>query len=103
MTLSNGTTVPLIDYIAISHAHGEFARNLPLAVGRWVDAERLLVAAALEEAKQMETDWSSLEGLIHEPRFSAVAARFEQQNVDALSFSEVIVGFYLNISGHHFP
>ena len=31
-----------------------------------------------------------------------VAARFKQQNVDALSFAEVIVGFYLNISGHHF-
>ena len=36
-------------------------------------------------------------------RFGPVQARFRQQNVDAISFSEVIVGFYLNISGHRFP
>jgi hypothetical protein len=99
-------------------------------------------AHALEEARQMASDWDTLEGLVGEPRFSVrknasllshfyiekspdhfcqdrlgtnmgnveeiwrcvqgVAARFKQQNVDALSFAEVIVGFYLNISGHHF-
>jgi hypothetical protein len=26
----------------------------------------------------------------------------EQQNIGALAFSEVIVGFYLDVSGHHF-
>eukprot|EP01043_Picozoa_sp_COSAG02_P058973 COSAG02_NODE_7432_length_3015_cov_6.358025_1_plen_110_part_00 len=59
-------------------------------------------AHALEEARQMAADWDTLEGIVSEPRFSAVLGRFKQQNVDAVSFSEVVVGFYLNISGHHF-
>ena len=79
MALSNGSTVPLIDYIAITSEH------------------------ALEEARQMAADWDTLEGLVDAARFGPVQARFRQQNVDAISFSEVIVGFYLNISGHRFP
>eukprot|EP01044_Picomonas_judraskeda_P018549 COSAG03_NODE_3704_length_1868_cov_1.278123_2_plen_86_part_00 len=59
-------------------------------------------AHALKEARQMAADWDTLQGIVREPRFSGVAGRFRQQNVDAVSFSEVIVGFYLNISGHHF-
>ena len=41
--------------------------------------------------------------MVDESRHSAVAARFKQQNVDALAFSEVIVGFYRNVSetGRH--
>jgi alpha-glucuronidase len=31
-------------------------------------------------------------------RFRAVQARFKQQNVDALAFSQIIVGYYRNMS-----
>ena len=75
----NGTTIPLIDYIS---TRSEEARG---------------------EAEQYGQDWGQLRGLVDESRHSAVAARFKQQNVDALAFSEVIVGFYRNVSetGRH--
>ena len=53
---------------------------------------------ALEEAREMATDWDTLVGLVAEPRFSGVQARFRQQNVDALSFSQVIMGYYHNMT-----
>ena len=74
ISLSNGTKAPLIDYISI---RSEEARN---------------------EAKQQARDWDSLEGLVDNARFAAVQARFKQQNVDALAFSQVIVGYYMNMS-----
>ena len=74
VALGNGSKVPLVDYISI---RSQEARN---------------------EAKQHAADWSALEGLVDGARFEAVQARFKQQNVDALAFSQVIVGFYRNIS-----
>ena len=85
ITLGNGSTAPLIDYIAF---RSQEARN---------------------EAEQQAQDWNSLEGLVDAARFAAVQARFKQQNVDALAFSEIIVGYYKNVSsesrsaGFHFP
>ena len=46
------------------------------------------------EAQQQARDWDSLQGLIDDPRFIAVQARFKQQIVDAKAFSEIIVGYY---------
>ena len=74
IALRNGSKVPLMDYISI---RSEEARD---------------------EAEQHARDWDSLEGLVDPVRFAAVQARFKQQNVDALSFSEVIVGYYRNMS-----
>merc|ERR1712113_520701 len=75
MQLLNGSTVELLDYIAITQQQ------------------------ALKTVSQMASDWDSLEGLVDTERFKAMQARFRQQSVDALAFSEVIVGYYSNISG----
>ena len=74
ITLRNGSKVPLIDYISICSQE------------------------ARHEAAQHARDWNSLEGRVDSARFVAVQARFKQQNVDALAFSQVIVGYYRNIS-----
>jgi len=74
MQLANGSIVTLIDFIAISQSE------------------------ALDTAGQMAKDWDSLEGLVDQLRFEAVQARFRQQNVDALAFKEVVVGYYANLS-----
>ena len=46
----------------------------------------------------MGASWDGLEGLVDAERFAAVQGRFRQQNVDALAFSRVIVGYYRNMS-----
>merc|ERR1711862_892316 len=74
IALRNGSKVPLMEYISI---RSQEARN---------------------EANQHARDWNSLEGAIDNERFAAVQARFKQQNVDALAFSEIIVGYYRNIT-----
>jgi alpha-glucuronidase len=74
IALGNGSEVPLIDYISIRSQE------------------------ARDEAAQHARGWDSLEGLVDGARFAAVQARFRQQNVDALAFSRVIVGYYRNMS-----
>ena len=74
IALANGSTAPLIDYISVRSQE------------------------ARDEAEQHAHDWNSLLGFVDNVRFAAVQARFKQQNVDALAFSQVIVGYYRNIS-----
>jgi len=75
ISMGNGTKLPLIEYIA--------ARS----------------GEARAEAAAQAASWIALKGLVDEGRLRAVEGRFRQQVVDALAFSEVIVGFYRNSSG----
>lgn len=75
MGLANGSTVLLVDYIAAKSR------------------------AALNTVYQMAEDWNNLAGLVDSSRFKGVQQRLQQQCVDALSFNQVIIGYYMNISG----
>jgi alpha-glucuronidase len=76
--LGNGSSVPLIDYIEITSDE------------------------ALASTAQHARLWDALEGVVDRGRWEAVQARFRQQQVDALAFSEVITGYYRNVSeGRH--
>eukprot|EP00927_Polykrikos_kofoidii_P054465 TRINITY_DN48879_c0_g1_i1.p1 TRINITY_DN48879_c0_g1~~TRINITY_DN48879_c0_g1_i1.p1 ORF type:complete len:910 (+),score=68.65 TRINITY_DN48879_c0_g1_i1:61-2790(+) len=79
MPVGSGKSVPLIDFIAATHLD------------------------ALREARSMANAWYSLKGLVDEGRFEGVLARFRQQLRDAAVFSEVIMGYYRNISGNISP
>eukprot|EP00935_MAST-01C_sp_MAST-1C-sp1_P002178 g2178.t1 len=54
--------------------------------------------AAVQEVGEMARDWDSLEGMVDEGRFKAVQARFLQQANDARVFSDVVTGYYANVS-----
>jgi alpha-glucuronidase len=117
VALGNGTMVPLIDYSErsagrlLSLCMSSQARAVGLRfeiqicltqrdlpnVGD-VRAVAITSEHALAEARAMGASWDGLEGLVDAERFAAVQGRFRQQNVDALAFSEVIVGYYLNMS-----
>jgi alpha-glucuronidase len=60
-------------------------------------------AGALDDLRDFLASWDALEAAMlragDEARWAGVKARFEQQMNDAVVFSEVIMGYYRNISG----
>lgn len=53
---------------------------------------------AVETVASMARDWDTLEMIVDADRFTAVQARFRHQQVDAIAFSAVVVGYYRNLS-----